>query len=307
MNYLNKKRKYNQVNTGFIAVLVCFLSLSFSISCSSDVEDKTDFITIGTFNIAWLGDGIDDTNPRSEKDYNNIADIIINSGADIIGLEEIENDDALRKLTKYLDDYSFFVGNESGSQNPAILYKSSLQLKQLKYIYELEVEPNKTKPGLLFEVKKGNFDWLMMVVHFKSTSRYDSTDELEEQSRILRSQQAEALSSWIDSTLGISTEKDLIIVGDFNDYPARKTNPTLISLVENKNIEFLTSEMKSCKYEYLYSIDHILVSKSAKQRYLSNSIRMYNFFNALTSLEAEKISDHCPVLATFNISKHDND
>ncbi len=305
MNYLKKQIKIKNINTLLIAVLICLFTIT--LSCSSDIEDNSDFITIGTFNIAWLGDGINDINQREDNDYKNIADIIKNSGADIIGLEEIENEEALSKITEYLDDYSYFVGNESGDQNPAILYKNNIQLKQLKYIYELEVQPDKTKPGLLFEVKKGHFDWLMMVLHFKSTSRYDSTDELQKLSRELRAKQSFALNHWIDSTLSISTEKDLIIVGDFNDYPSRKTNPTLTNLVGNKNIEFLTSDMKSCKYDYLNSIDHILVSPSVKQRYLSNSVRMYNFFNALTSYEAEKVSDHCPVLATFNITIQDND
>jgi len=306
MNLLSSKYNIKNVGKAIYPVLILLLSI-VAINCSNDIDENTEFITIGTFNIAWLGDGINDNNPRVDNDYKIIAEVISNSYADIIGLEEIENEAALGKLTKYLDNFSFFVGNESGEQNPAILFRNNIHLTQLRYVHELEVEPNKTKPGILFEVRKGNFDWLMMVVHFKSTSRYDSTDELQDLSRQLRRKQAAALSLWVDSVLNTSNEKDIIIVGDFNDYPGRKSEATLTNLVENKNIEFLTNDMKSCKYDYLYSIDHIIISQSVKERYLSNSVRMYNFFDALTEADAEKVSDHCPVFATFNISIKDND
>ncbi|ROL61236.1 hypothetical protein D9V86_06805 [Bacteroidetes/Chlorobi group bacterium ChocPot_Mid] len=296
------------VKSKVIYIIFATLLSYIFIACSNEENsDNSDYLTLGTFNCEWLGDGVKDINPRTEIDYKNMADIISNLKSDIIGLEEVENNEAIQRLTKYLDDYDYFVGKESGDQNPALLYKKNINVDFIKYIYELEVEPGKTKPGILFQIKKGNFDWLMMVVHLKSTSRYDSTEQLQQLSRELRSKQASALSNWIDSVLTVSKEKDLIIVGDFNDYPNRKTEPTLTALVENPNIEFLSSGLKSCKYDYLNSIDHIIVSKSSKNRYLANSIRMYNFFDSIPLEQAEKISDHCPVVATFNISLHDND
>lgn len=291
----------------FTIIFIIFL-MNFFVSCSNEENtENSEFLTLGTFNVEWLGDGVNDINPRTENDYKNMADIISNLKSDIIGLEEVENIEAIQKLSKYLDDYDYFIGRESGDQNPALLFKKNINVQFIKYIYEIEIEPGKTKPGILFQIKKGNFDWLMIVVHLKSTSRYDSTEQLQQLSKELRRKQAIALSNWVDSVLSVSKEKDLIIVGDFNDYPTRKTEATLTALVENPNLEFLSAGLKSCKYDYLNSIDHIIVSKSSKDRYLANSIRMYNFFDSLPSEQAEKISDHCPVLATFNISLQDND
>ena len=107
--------------------------------------------------------------------------------------------------------------------------------------------------------------------------------------------------------LNAGSEKDIILIGDFNDYPTRVTNPTLTSLYENGNIEFITKGMQSCKYDYMSSIDHIIISQSSKKRYIPNSVRMINFNAALPDVSAEKISDHCPVLANFNIIQSDND
>jgi predicted extracellular nuclease len=180
----------------------------------------------------------------------------------------------------------------------------------LKFVSNYEpiaVEKNTTRPGAIFSLKSGNFDAYLMLVHFKSTSRYDSTEYLEEKSRKLRTEQAKVLNNWIDSMLNFSGEKDIFVLGDFNDYPSRKNNPTLTSLLDNKNIEFLTFDMKSCKFEYLGSIDHIVITNNIKNRYLANSLRMYDINSAFTDAEVENISDHCPVLATFNIQLKDDD
>jgi hypothetical protein len=49
-------------------------------------------------------------------------------------------------------------------------------------------------------------------------------------------------------------------------------------LLDNQNIDFLTKERKSCKDEKLYAIDHIVVSKSAKKRFVTGSDGMVNFY-----------------------------
>ena len=285
----------------------CILIFTFLISCSESETSDSEYITIGTFNIAWLGDGENDTKPRSDKDYQLVYQLIKQTKADIIGLQEIENESAILKVLGQSKDYKFFVCNSGGSQNLAVIYKSGIDLKFVSNYEPIAVEKNKTRPGAIFSLKSGNFDPYLMIVHFKSTSRYDSTEYLEEKSRQLRAEQAKVLNNWIDSMLNFSSEKDIFVLGDFNDYPSRKNNPTLTSLLDNKNIEFLTFDMKSCKFEYLGSIDHIVITNNIKNRYLANSLRMYDINSAFTDAEVENISDHCPVLATFNIQLKDDD
>ncbi|MFC2131471.1 endonuclease/exonuclease/phosphatase family protein [Bacteroidota bacterium] len=290
-----------------ISKLILLLHFLILTSCDVSKKETSDYVIIGTFNIAWLGDGSDDKINRTEEDYENIADVIKNTKADVLGLEEIENEAALQRLTKYLTDYEFYVSSQSGSQNPAILYKKGLEVEFICDYMPIAVVENRTKPGLVFQVKKRNFDWLIMIVHFKSTSRYDSTDELKEESRKIRTSQAEVLGYWIDSVLSIGSEQDIIIVGDFNDYPTRINNATLTPLTDRNNMDFISSGMESCKYDYLSSIDHILISTSAGTRYLNNSVRIYDIYSSLPDEAAGKVSDHCPVLANFDIKLHDND
>lgn len=267
---------------------------------------QADTVTVGTFNIAWLGDGEKDREKRDDEDYARIAGVITQMNADIIGLQEIENEAALRKVMRYLDSYSCFVGSTARGQNVALLFKEGVEVQQINEYMPVAIQKGRNRPGLVAHCKKGNFDWTMMVVHLKSTSRYDSTDDMRQESRETRRLQCSAISQWVDSVVS-TKEKDVIIVGDFNDFPLRKKEPTLTTLLENRHITFITKERKSCKDEKLYAIDHIVASQTAQKRFLVSSDGMINFYASEKKEIAQKISDHCPVVSTFDIVSPDND
>ncbi len=285
-------------------ILILFIS---ACEQAGKASNNPHTITIATFNIAWLGDGIDDTKPRTEADYQRISGIISQLNPDIMGLQEIENGAAINKLLNYLPGYDFYIGTNGGNQNPCIIYKKGIVITYQGEYTSLIVEPNKTRPGLIAKVRKGNFDFIMLIVHLKSTSRYDSTAELEQYSRELRKQQADIISYWADSVLSRKSEKDIIILGDFNDYPNRVTNPTLSSIAENTHLSFLTQDLKSCKFPILNGIDHIIASENAVKRFIPGSLRLYDFYSSMSESEIEKISDHCPILVQFEVKSKDND
>ncbi len=264
-------------------------------------------IIVGTFNIEWLGDGYNDRIERNEKDYQNIARIIEESQCDIVGVQEIENFNALAKLIRYLPEYSFYITKDDAPQKVGLIFHKSLKVKYISDYLPLEVEERKTRPGLIAAIEKGNFDFLTLVVHFKATSRFDDTKEKVEQSRILRMKQAQVVSDWVDSILSQKDEEDLFIIGDFNDSPIRKQFNTLIPLLSNNNLIFLTEQLKSCKFPNAYVIDHILITKQSLKRYINNSLSMYNTFRIYPQELAQKISDHCLVYARFDVTQPDND
>jgi len=115
-------------------------------------------VCLGTFNLEWLGDGIDDKKPRSSADYMKFAEIIANSGMEIVGVQEVENPSAMKKIMKYLPDYKFIVGNKGSAQNLGLIYKNTIQVESLGEYTPLKVEPELTRPGLIAKCKKGNFD-----------------------------------------------------------------------------------------------------------------------------------------------------
>lgn len=287
-----------------------FLSLIFVlfVGCSSK-PTKYDFntIRIATFNIEWLGDGIDDRKNRTESDYERIADVIRKIDADVIGVQEIENEQALLKVMTFLPGYSYIMGNTGWIQNPAVIYKNDINVKYIMDYSPLAVKDNKTRSGLWVKVKKGNFDFYMMVVHFKSTSSFDNTPELRTESFQLRQQQAKVLRKWADSLVNSGAEQDIIVVGDFNDNPNRTNMRNLEYLVNDGEFTFITKDLTSCKNPRWDLIDHVAVNRSAKNRYVSGSEFVYNFFQSYWEYQSEMISDHCPVMVSFEIESPDND
>jgi len=271
-------------------------------------NERDDILTIATFNIAWLGDGKEpDVIPRTQEEIATIADVINETSADIIALQEIENIEALNRILALLPQYSALIGKGGNAQNVGFLHKKSLSVKDIGEYAPIAIIPSRNRPGYVIAVKKGSFDCTVMSVHFKSTSRYDSTDELRQQSRITRREQSERAVAWLDSLKNNGKEQDVFIIGDFNDFPKRAKEPTLQSMVEYKSAQFLTEDLKSCKYQQLFGIDHIYASTSAAGRYVQGSRRVIDIHSMYPKDIADKVSDHCPVIMQFDVSQPDND
>ncbi len=290
-----------------------FVLLTFILGCNSDEsadetkQSPSKYLTVATFNIEWLGDMINDRIDRVPEDYKLIAEIIKKSDADIIALQEIENYKALKLLTKYLPEFESYLGKKGNQQNLGLLYKKNIRVDFIKEYTPLIIEEGRTRPGLVFDCKAGNFDFVMMVVHYKSTSKYEDTKEKIQKSQDLRAAQIQKTHFWADSILRNTKEQDIIILGDFNDTPMRKKNNLFAIFKFDSNFVFLTENLKSCKYPNAYSIDHILVSKTTNSRYIKNSLRSLDFRAILRDQELERISDHCPVSVKFDLTMPDND
>lgn len=284
---------------------IVFFHPLFGCKANANVESN---LTLATFNIAWLGDGKEpETIKRNQEDLARIADIINETSADVIALQEIENQDAINQILLLLPEYKAIIGNKGRSQNVGFLYKSTINIQDNGEYTPIAIDPNRNRPGYVLNVKKGNFDFLIMSVHFKSTSRYDSTDELRAESRKTRYKQSRMAINWMDSLLQAGKEQDMFIIGDFNDFPKRVKEPTLLPLSESISGSFLTAELKSCKFQNLFAIDHIFASNSAKKRFVANSERVIDLHSMYPKDIAEKISDHCPIIMQFDISQTDND
>lgn len=285
----------------FSIVVVLFLG------CSSP-QGSTDLtVAVGTFNIEWLGDGVDDMKPRTDQECLLIADIIARSGADVLGVQEIENEDALKRVLRYLEGFDGFVYDAGIKQNVGVVYKKNVEVRLVGPYTALTVGRARLRPGIVVQCKKGSFDWLMMVVHLKSTSRADSTNELRDESRKIRMEQAGLLARWTDSVVAGGSEKDVMIVGDLNDFPGRRQQGTLGPIMESSELTILTSALKSCKTEGWMTIDHVVVSKSANTRVIKGSEHVENIRAFLKPSLADAVSDHCPVIVRFSTQGPDND
>lgn len=290
--------------------VACVLLAPFALAltgCHSSRVAYPDQVTVGTFNIEWLGDGLEDMKSRSDDDYRRVADVIDRTGADVLGLQEIENTVALERVLRHLPDFTGFVADAGIKQNVGVIYRKGLAVRQLGVYTPLTVGVDRLRPGLVLSCRKEDFDWIMMVVHLKSTSRADSTDELREESRRLRGKQAAMLRSWADSVLRADAENDILIVGDLNDFPGRRENATLGPLLASKEMTFLTGALRSCRNPNWYVIDHVIASRSAQQRFIAGGEAVNDMRSYLEAREMSGVSDHCPVTVRFSTAEPDND
>lgn len=290
-----------------IRVALGAVACAFLFACHTPQGAPENTVTIGTFNIEWLGDGASDLKPRSDQECLLIADVIARTGVDVLGVQEVENDVALRRVTRYLDGYTGYLADAGIKQNVGLIVRKGVQVEPLGTYDALTLGRKGLRPGYVVRCTKGSFDWVMMVVHLKSTSRHDSTNQLRDESRQIRLEQVALLKRWSDSVIAAGKERDVIIVGDFNDFTSRRQNATLTPLLESSSMQFLTGALKSCKNDNWTTIDHVVVSTSAQERVMKGSERMENTRAFLQPQMADAVSDHCPVIVRFSTAGPDND
>ncbi len=283
--------------------LLSLLSICFLGQAACAAEDSDTVITVGTFNVEWLGDGDSlDVKPRSEEDYKNVASIIRQTEADVLGIEEIENVAALQRVLRYLPEYKYYLGTKGHLQNVGVLYKEGVEISETSDYLPLATRPERNRAGFVFHCRKKEFTALCMVVHLKSTSRADSTKELKLESYVNRREQIHVLCTWIDSLVQ-SGQKNVMVLGDCNDFVQRQQNPTLGELIADSNVVMLTAEQHSCKNPNWFGIDHIITTKHLSKRWHPTSLHNVNIYASLTKKEAEGVSDHCPVVTQFDCTK----
>jgi endonuclease/exonuclease/phosphatase family metal-dependent hydrolase len=260
-------------------------------------------VNIGTFNVEWLGsEQAGGLRPRTDKDYNDMASIIKDSGANIMGLEEVGTEEALRKLVGYLPGFDYIMGTtgvrDGGkSQRIAIIYdtakvqcdKSSMEEIKEVMVPEIAGEGRLRAP-VAVNMKSGDFDFTFVACHMKA--------RMDDQGRAIRMAQAEKMNEWIDNKVK-NGEKDVIVVGDFNDFvdspPLKKMNSQLYFVTKEAAEK---GEYSNIKFKSV--IDQIGVSTvagGARENFIPGSVSApdigpYPGF-------VKRISDHRPMVASF--------
>ena len=253
----------------------------------------------------WFGDNsADDHKPRSEADDELLAVVLGDIDADVLAVQEVENEQALKRLLLHTaeesgSEYHFVLGASGGKQKVGFLYRKPVELVSVREVDAIAVEKGRTRAGLLALFRVGSFEWAMLAVHLKSTSRADSTPELMQRSLALRTAQAAEILSFTNSFQQTTLSRPFFILGDFNDSP-RKKRTTLDTLKHSPNLTFLTEDLASCSYSGLLGIDHIISSSSATARVLHGTLHTVNFRAMLPEKVAERVSDHCPVVVQFS-------
>ncbi|MFQ5825127.1 MAG: endonuclease/exonuclease/phosphatase family protein, partial [bacterium] len=163
-------------------------------------------IKIATYNIYFLDNGI------SIARKNNLQSVIKQLDADIIGFQEINNPAALRNILT--EDYDIaMIDDPNEVQEVALAVRLPLKIKSYKYVFPDSIYDNAfpRKRDLLQVTVEGYDKGFVLLVHYarSRTGGRLNTDKRREAASML-------ILDYIKSNL---LEKNIILLGDFNDNP----------------------------------------------------------------------------------------
>jgi len=229
-------------------------------------EDPNKTATIGSFNIEWLG-----MKERSEEDYKAIAQVIKDSGAQIMGIEEIAKLDGLRRVMKHLPNYGYILG-KSGQQMLGIIFDKTrvkYDKNSVDQLDDVKLGRRGLRPPLKVYMQADKFDFTLVVLHLKAS--------FDDRSMEIRNEQAKEVNKWLVDHLSNESDKDLIIVGDYNDFIG---SDALNQLNKGENLEFVTQDAEAdgmySHVRYNNIIDHGAVSTvegGANEEFIPGSVR----------------------------------
>lgn len=293
-------------------------------------SEKT--LEIGTFNIEWFpckDNGEMMKNYRidlryppkgSATDIKALFSLLNELDIELLGVQEIVDPQMLAdSAKKYLgEQYEFIYAPSGGSQKVGFLYDSSeLELIGEPEVYEkLLLQPDsRLRPGFraYFKSKSQGFDFHAIVLHLKASPRgWD-----------LRKQQLEHLEEILAGLPEETKDADVVVMGDMNNV-TKVGAGEFTPMLERLGFYWATQELDSLPSNYWQPdykmariqaslIDQIFVSADAKIEFVENSTKAGGLCSAGAKDYVgtmpeyfEKISDHCPVFATFRVDKDDD-
>lgn len=276
---------------------------------TNERTDTPEIEEIGNLRIAnanvlnlFNGDGLGGGFPTSrgadsESEYQRQLDKIVNAllamNADIIGLQEIENDgfgefSAIQELVNVLNQYAP-AGVEFDFVNPGIeefggdaikvaLIYNKLSVKEIgtpATILEFPFEYH-NRPPLAQSFEASNGEVLTVVVNHYRSKGCSSSGGVENEDKkdgqgcynLRRVQAAQAVLSWLDTNPTGVDDEDVILLGDFNAY--NKEDPITTFNVAGYT-DLLPAFMGDESYTYsifgqVGALDHVLTSASLTEK-----------------------------------------
>jgi endonuclease/exonuclease/phosphatase family metal-dependent hydrolase len=268
----------------------------------------TDAAAVGTFNIEWFGsDG--PKAGRSDADIEAIAGVIQQTGASLLGLQEIGDEETMDRLLRHLPGWRYVMGTSGRGQRCAMLWDSSRasvgRAAEWPDVNDnLERSEGNLRAPLVAQARVGEFDFLFVVVHLKAMFDEKSIRTRREQCRRLRAR----LDEWVAG----HDDKDVLVVGDFNDLPG---SPAMNELTGRGGggAGFIAADARLPESVGTYlgrsgRIDHLLLSSPhVSQEEWTGDVAVFPKPRGAARRAYEAaVSDHLPSWATFRTDR-DND
>lgn len=256
-------------------------------------------LRIATWNIAHLKESDPE---RGEDDYTRLAEYAAQLDADIVALQEIENDVPLRKI--FGTEYDFYVSSRRAGfpQRVGFAVRHGTPVAGApREIEHLALPGDHLRYGMDLTVQAEGTVLRILAVHLKSGCFDAPLSDVGDACPKLRLQ-APILESWIDARARAG--EPLIVLGDFNrrfdNEASEKDGDWLWPILSDgdpaaQSLVRATRFRTSACYDYKYPayIDHIVLDQKAASWVVAGSFRQI-VYDAPFS-ERKKLSDHCPI------------
>lgn len=279
----------------FFSVTLCFCLMAiFGPAYSQTVK-------IASWNIAWLEDqNMTGEIPRSQEDYDTLKLYAEKLDADIIALQEVENEQAaMRVFTPSV--YNFYFAQNEGTQKVGCAFKKGLDVRINPDYTPLNV--GNVRVGADITLLVNGKAVRILGVHLKSMCHGDPLNTDSKACRKLK-KQLPILEEWIDAR----AEENIpfIVLGDFNRRMEEGEefwteiddgDPVNADLTDIAISDHLESKCWCGKYKKF--IDHIVFDKLALEFMIPGSFGQMTYDKGCRPVKT--ISDHCPIYVSLDI------
>ena len=240
-------------------------------------------LRIGTWNLKRLGNG--------SKRYDLVAKVI-EENMDIVSLQEVMSPQGLQKLLEQLPGWSAVLSSKVGRNGYFEYYAVATRTEKITFVSNSVVRDEFdywAREPMVTCMKASKVDFCMITTHIVyGDSVLERDDEISRLSLIL------------DKLVAETSEKDFIVVGDFN----RETSAKVFNKFTNLGFQIADNKEKTTlgQLDYSNSYDHIILNLSsefwsypAKRIDITNVVCRRNFKWCATN-----VSDHAPVVLSLN-------
>lgn len=286
--------------------------LGVGVLCGSVAAQQPAPLKIASWNMAWLTDRLPGADGdagvppniyhRTKADYDLVAKYVRRLNADVVAFQEV---DGTAVAAKVFDPkvYELHATDEPDVQRPGFAVRKGISFQKNPDFVELDViadQARSLRRGADITLKVNGQDIRLLAVHLKSGCPRQPLGSGGANCPLLK-RQLPILKTWIDQRIAEGTP--FIVLGDYNRILADSDDFwETINQGGSAGLRRSTANQTSACWggKHPQFIDHMVMGGAARFWFSPSTFTVLEYDETAPSFE-QKISDHCPQSADFNV------
>ena len=244
-------------------------------------------------------------NAISDEKYENQVKGLAILDAEIVTLVEVKPISYIDRIIEGLRDkgceYDKRILQQSEDLNIGVIFKEGVEAGQPEFIEGSQGDSNSHRKAFSVEMTVGNFDFLLIAVHLKSSRNKRDQEK--------RDKQCEVIGEFITQYREDNPRKAILLMGDFNMIPGQDVS-NFHYLGGDDIMDFLSSWDLQDRYSHILPkgranlLDGFAITRTYTTEYIRGSLRLFPMHWTLDMGREkfrEEVSDHLPFVASFRI------